>query len=338
MRVLNRSFVDPVYLSFALSLPSSVQWLKENAVGAVMPNLNADIIQRLIIPLPSLEKQKAIAHILGALDDKIELNRRTNETLEAMARALFKSWFVDFDPVRAKAAGRKPYGMDEATAGLFPTNLTNQGGKYAPSGWCSEELANVVAYLNRGVSPCYVESGGVPVINQKCIRGQRVDLSRARMHDSSKKSIAGRELQELDILINSTGVGTLGRVGQLVDLDTTVVADSHVTVVRASAQVDPWFLWMSVQGREKDIEELGEGSTGQTELSRARLGAMRFLFPPLPLQQAFSRNCAAPLIKKMASNDRESKQLAALRDTLLPRLLSGELRVPEAERLVGQAV
>ena len=99
--------VDPDFCSHFLSHPETKEWISRHAVGATMPNLNTQILSALPVLLPSLQEQKAIAHILGTLDDKIELNRKTNETIEAIAKALFKSWFVDFDPVRAKAVSRQ---------------------------------------------------------------------------------------------------------------------------------------------------------------------------------------------------------------------------------------
>ncbi|MBP9106719.1 MAG: restriction endonuclease subunit S, partial [Gemmatimonadaceae bacterium] len=130
-----RPEIDPVFLSFLLSSDEVVQWLKQHAVGAVMPNLNEGVIRQLPLKLPSLAEQNTIGGVLGALDDKIELNRRMNATLEAMARALFQSWFVDFDPVRAKLDGRPPPGLDPATAALFPASFQDSPLGPIPHGW-----------------------------------------------------------------------------------------------------------------------------------------------------------------------------------------------------------
>lgn len=128
----------------------------------------------LNISLPCVSRQRAIAHVLGALDDKIGLNRRINETLEAMAGALFKSWFVDFEPVRAKAEGRDP-GLPKPIADLFPARLIDSELGEIPEGWRVSDLRSVTVYLNRGISPAYVEDGGVLVLNQKCVREGRLD-------------------------------------------------------------------------------------------------------------------------------------------------------------------
>jgi type I restriction enzyme S subunit len=155
-----------------------------------------------------------------------------------------------------------------------------------------------------------------------------VDLSKSRRHDSAKKPIKGRVLQLYDVLVNSTGMGTLGRLAQVFHLPEEAIVDSHVTIVRAAADTDAFFLGISLTDRETEIEELGEGSTGQTELSRARLGELKIIAPPFDLQKAFGVS-VGPLLMRMAENEIESRSLATLRDTLLPKLLSGELSAAE---------
>jgi len=291
----------------------------------------------IIVRYPPLPEQRAIAHILGTLDDKIELNRRTNETLEAMARALFKSWFVDFDPVHAKKAGRKPEGMDAETAALFPDDFEDSEMGKIPRGWRVAPLTSLTSHLSRGIGPSYVEHGGVRVVNQKCVRAGVLDFSKARRHDVTRRSVDDRILLDGDILVNSTGVGTLGRVAQADILSEPTIVDSHVTIVRPREGSLLEFLGTSMTSREGEIEALGEGSTGQTELSRQRLGALCFVVPPDVLTRAFAR-LAAPSRRSRAKSRAQSETLAALRDALLPQLLSGSLRVPEAMRLVEKAL
>lgn len=297
--------------------------------GSAQPQLPIRDINRIEIPVPPLDDQDAIARNLGALDDKIELNRRMNETLETMARALFKSWFVDFDPVRAKAQGRDT-GLPKHIADLFPDSFEDSELGEIPKGWNVKPLGDLTKYLSRGIGPSYVEEGGICVLNQKCIRNRRVNFAQSRRHGSAKRSIEGREVRVLDVLINSTGVGTLGRVAQLWHLPEAAIVDSHVTIVRAASDVNPWFLGVGLLLREADIEELGEGSTGQTELSHTRLGALPCVTPPRSLQESFGKT-ASQLLLRIAENDREAVTLAQLRDTLLPKLISGELRINHPE-------
>lgn len=305
-------------------------------VGAVFDSLRCADVPNFELHIPSMPEQRAIAHILGTLDDKIDLNRRMNETLEAMARALFKSWFIDFDPVCAKAEGRDP-GLPKPLADLFPDRLVDSEMDEIPEGWNALPLRALASYISRGIGPVYIDDGGVRVLNQKCVRDRRVNFLLGRWHDPTKRSIEGRTLRVLDILVNSTGVGTLGRIGQIWDLPESAIADSHVTVIRAANDVDPWFLGVSLIVRESEVETLGEGSTGQIELNRERLGSLPCLTPPLKVQVAFGQ-VAGKLLSRVAENEKASQSLAALRDTLLPKLISGELRVESVERFCERAV
>jgi type I restriction enzyme S subunit len=336
----------------------------------VAERLNLPTIRQLPVAVPPLPEQRTIAHILGTLDDKIELNRQMNETLEAIARVLFKSWFIDFDPVRRNTDRSRnqpsprptshpsPHGRGEGDEGvvagatlppltlgegwgegsvkeldrLFPNSFVDSELGEIPKGWAVSPLRNLAGYLSRGIGPAYVNVGGICVLNQKCVRDRRVDFSKARRHDPSKKSSEGRTLRVLDILVNSTGVGTLGRIAQLWDLPESAIVDSHVTVIRAAEGIDPWFLGIALIGREADVEALGEGSTGQTELSRTRLGELTCLAPPAELQSSFG-HLVGPVLSRVSANERVAITVAALRDTLLPKLISGELRVKDGERV-----
>jgi len=155
-----KGIVDPRYASYYLGHLSVRDWIVRHAIGATMPNLNTSILSSLPFVLPPLDEQKAIAHILGTLDDKIELNQQMNQTLEAIARALFKSWFIDFDPVRAKMDGRQPAGMDPETAALFPDDFKDGGaiGKI-PAGWRSGVLKDIFENPKRTIRPEQIPVG-----------------------------------------------------------------------------------------------------------------------------------------------------------------------------------
>jgi len=148
----NPEVVSPEYLSWFFGLPAFKEYIRAIAVGATMPSINTDILSDVQVILPPLPEQRAIARILGALDDKIELNRRMNRTLEAMAQALFKSWFVDFDPVTAKAEGRAPFGMSAETAALFPAEFVDSELGAIPKVWRFGTVEEVFD-LKMGQSP-----------------------------------------------------------------------------------------------------------------------------------------------------------------------------------------
>ncbi|MBB2485039.1 restriction endonuclease subunit S [Mitsuaria sp. WAJ17] len=337
-RVLDPARLNNRYLKYYFDSGPFQQTLAAWAgSGSTRAYIGITAQRKLPIVLPPIEVQDAIAEVIGALDDRITLLRDTNTTLEAIAQALFKSWFVDFDPVRAKMAGRAPEGMDEATAALFPDCFEDSELGEVPRGWSRAALGDCTAYLNRGISPKYIEEGGVLVLNQKCIRDFAIDSAKARRHDPSQRRIDGRELRTGDVLVNSTGVGTLGRVAQVVDLEETTIVDSHVTVVRPNERLTWNFLGLALMRIQPEIEQFGEGTTGQTELSRGKLAAIRVVVPPADVLARFDA-ATVPLRMRIAASQTQAKSLATLRNTLLPRLISGQLRLPEATEAVDHAL
>ena len=328
----------PGFLYYWLCSEDGQHYLFSRVSQVGVPQIQRPLstLREASLAVPPVQEQGRIVHILGTLDDKIELNRKMNEALEAMARALFQSWFVAFDPVRAKAEGR-PTGIPADIAALFPDSFQPSELGEIPVGWQEKPLGDVASYLNRGISPKYMDNGGVLVLNQKCVRGGKIDQSKGRRHDPAKRSIDGRILRTGDILVNSTGVGTLGRVAQLLVLHEEAIVDSHVTVVRANEADVSWnYLGTCLTIRESEIEALGEGSTGQTELPRLRLAQMSILIPAAKVMKEFDRVCI-PLRRKIVENEAESRTLIALRDTLLPKLISGEVRVGQAQQAMMEA-
>ena len=327
----NRERVDPLYLMyfFKSSIGRSALLMNTSQVGTPGIATPLKSLKGIQLPLPPLTQQHVIVSVLSRLDDRITLLRETNATLEAIAQALFKSWFVDFDPVRAKMQGRAPEGMDEATAALFPDGFEASELGEVPRGWQVQTLGSVCSYLNRGLSPKYLETNGVLVLNQKCIRDFSVDYGKGRRHDPAQRKIDGREIAVGDVLVNSTGVGTLGRVAQVLQLSEPTIVDSHVTVVRAGPRLSWPYLGQFLARKQPEIEAMGEGSTGQTELSRSKLGQVPILVPLATVLGAFD-NVVLPIKQRIATNDSKAQTLSTLRDTLLPRLISGQLRLPEA--------
>jgi type I restriction enzyme S subunit len=329
-----KGLVDNTFLKYLLLSRPFQEDLEARATGTTVVGIKQSVLRKIDLAFPSFLDQKAIAHILGTLDDKIELNRKTNETLEAMAKALFKSWFVDFDPVRAKAEGR-PTGLPAEISDLFPDSFEDSELGEIPSGWQCSPLADRAIYLSRGISPAYCEEGGVLVLNQKCVRDSRISFEKARRHDTTRKQIIGREVRRFDALVNSTGVGTLGRVAMMPICQEEVVVDSHVTVVRGSNEQESFFISSTLLNRQTEIEALGEGSTGQTELSRVVLGSVPVIFPSPQLISAYF-DFAFIIQDKIEKNDQISVALASARDALLPKLISGEIRIPDAEKMLEE--
>ncbi len=330
-----REDVGSYWIKIALEEPAVRELIYGRLNTTVQATLNLKDVGQLPILMPSKDERETIAAVIGKLDNKIELNRRMSQTLEAIARAIFKSWFVDFEPVvemargQAHASVQAKYGLSVEAMATLPVSMSTNQGAPLPRGWMLRPLSEVTRYLNRGISPKYVDEGGTLVLNQKCIRNQQVSIKEGRRHDQAQRSIEGRLLQVGDILVNSTGVGTLGRVAQVMTLKEPTIVDSHVTVVRADAQkVTANYLGMALFARQSDIEALGEGSTGQTELSRARLAAMPVLVPPPELLVCFDKHTAG-LRQQIAQLADENQALEKTRDALLPQLLSGKLHVSQ---------
>ena len=230
--------------------------------GSPIPSTTRAAVYPRAIAVPPLAEQHAIVGILGALDDKLEQNRRTALALERLARATFRAWFVDFEPVKAKAAGATAFpSMPQPVFDALPTSFVDSDIGPVPDRWETSTVGNCASYLSRGIAPRYVEDVGVLVLNQKCIRDFAVDYRKARRHDNLARRIDGREIQIGDVLINSTGVGTLGRLAQVLHLPEAAVVDTHVTVVRPRSGISVSYFGQALISMQTHIESLGEAST-----------------------------------------------------------------------------
>ncbi len=350
--------LDKTYLYFLLRSKEYRHHVVSTATGSTVKHSSPTKILSFEFRKPPKDIQIDIGKKLIALEEKIELNTQTNQTLEQIAQTIFKSWFVDFDPVRAKietlAAGRSADDAELAamgvisaktldelnslkasnpeafnklaqTAALFPAAMQDSELGEIPEGWEVSDLASCTTELRRGISPKYIEEGGVLVINQKCIRNHTIDFSLARRNDSSKRKVDGREIVIGDVLVNSTGVGTLGRLAPIRFLNETTVADSHVTVVRANTtKISKSFLAGLMLRNEAYIEASGAGSTGQTELRKQVLEDIKFVKPLSAVDRLFDE-IASNFNAQIAELEKQRVTLSLTRDALLPKLLSGEL-------------
>ena len=264
--------------------------------STAVPIINKSTFSNYIVKCPDLKLQKNISSILKVLDDKIELNQQINDNLEQQAQAIFKSWFVDFEPFN----------------------------RIKPEEWKQTTLDSITNLISRGITPKYGDNSEQMVINQKCIRNHNIDLSLARTH--TPKTVNEKWLKYGDLLINSTGTGTLGRVAQVWFEPKNLTVDSHVTIVRPANQDVLYYIGLWGIMNEKYIEALHTGSTGQTELPRERLKSIELLCPDYDTLRQFN-NIIEPMTKTIAVNQEENKRLEMIRDILLPKLMSGEIKV-----------
>jgi type I restriction enzyme S subunit len=283
-----------------------------------MASLNQDILGRIALPLIHLGTQRKIAAILSAYDDLIGNNSRRIKLLEEMAQRIYREWFVEF-----RYPGHENVPLVHSVLGPIP------------AGWTVRSLSSMTQAITRGVSPKYADESDQLVINQKCIRGGALNLALARPHVSAVPPT--KMVREGDVLINSTGVGTLGRVAQVLFAPAGVTVDSHVTIVRPATDVgNADFLGLALLEREPDLAAMGVGSTGQTELGRGAIGDIKLLTPPLACQNEFS-NAVGMLRRLPISLAAATATLRVTRDLLLPRLISGDIDVTGLNIAVPEA-
>jgi type I restriction enzyme S subunit len=268
-----------------------------------MASLNQDIIKRISLPLPPRSVQVEIAKILVSYDDLIENNRRRMALLEESARLLFHEWFV-----RLRFPGHEHTSIVDGV----------------PESWERNTLAELTCFLKRGITPAYDDEAEGIVINQKCIRDGRVNLGLAR-HQS--REVRPERLMQLgDVLVNSTGEGTLGRVAQVKTLLPNCTVDTHVTIVRPKAGVARHYFGLAVMAWESRFSTMGKGATNQTELSPATIGSVEIAMPSPTLLEQFEF-FAEPLYEQVTNLVVQNERLRSARDLLLPRLMSGEIAV-----------
>ncbi|MCP9827135.1 restriction endonuclease subunit S [Synechococcus sp. L2F] len=294
------------------------------AGGSAQPILNKGDFSRLEIFLPPLAEQKAIAAVLGALDDKIELNRRMNATLETMARALFQSWFVDFDPVRAKLDGRQPIGLDPDTAALFPSSFQASLLGLIPHGWKADTLKNRASRIQYGFTQRATEKPNGPhFLRITDIGGGRLDWASVPFCQATDEELEKYRIIDGDIFIARTGAST-GESFYAVEPPQAVFASYLIRLQYPSRGIGRL---VGEFARTPDYASYVAGIIGgsaQPNASAQALAGATMAFPTEAIADAFYRT-VRPLDLMRAANDRESHALTTLRVTLLPKLLSGEM-------------
>ena len=286
--------VNPKYIKYYCQSDLYKNWIASHSTGSTRGNINAQAFGNMPITLPSRQQQDFLVDLLAQVDDKIRLNNKINDNLEQQAEALYKAWFIDYLPF----AGEKP------------------------EEWNNTIIEELTSLVSRGITPKYTEDSDQIVINQKCVRDHRIDLSLARTH--TPKKINEKWLQYGDLLINSTGEGTLGRAAQVWFKPEKMTVDSHVTIVRPKSKELMYYIGFWGLLHEREIESLHTGSTGQTELPRERIKAMELVLPDQETLAKFNA-IVQPMTETIINNQDQNNKLAALRDALLPKLMAGEI-------------
>ena len=316
--------VDPRFLYYLLLSPELNAWTYAHTTGTTVLHLNPHAIMAFRAAIPPLAEQREIASILGALDDKIELNRRMNATLEAMARALFQSWFVDFDPVRAKAEGRQPVGMDAETAALFPDSFEDSALGPIPTGWEVKAVPEIILVdpkrnLPKGSPARYLDMKNLPT------EGHLAKETVIRPLQSGAKFRNGDTL-----LARITPCLENGKTGLVDFLDEGEVGWGSTEFI----VLDPmpplpkefgYLLARSTAFREFAIQNM-TGTSGRQRVPAESFGQFFIAIPPDAVSMAFG-DVTKRLFALINRHGGEVRRLELLRDSLIPVLLSGELRI-----------
>lgn len=293
--------IEPRFLYYSLKNPAFYKGVEIVANGSAQKLIPLSKLKDLKISVPDKEAQHRIADILSVYDNLIENNQKQIKLLEEAAQRLYKEWFVDL---------------------RFPGHENTEIVDGVPEGWSKSTVSEVSAVLRRGISPKYNEKARGIVINQKCIRQTIVSYDEARTQE--KKYPAELEMMESDIVICSTGAGTLGRVGQIFEAKGNVTLDSHVTLIRANEKMGQQSLFWSLKMKQDYLMNAGKGSTNQLELSRETIGNCKILMPEQKIAEQAEKNFVA-IHNKMKECSMQIARLREARDLLLPNLMSGEV-------------
>ncbi|MEA3642031.1 MAG: restriction endonuclease subunit S [Lamprobacter sp.] len=319
---LGKNGVEPRYASFYLGHPSVREWIVRHAHGATMANLNTAILSACPFVVPPSREQQAIADILGSLDDKIELNRRMNHILEAMARAIFKAWFVDFEPIKAKVAGATSFcGMPQEIFDQLPGGLTEFDGKLVPNGWSLKATSDIADYVNGRAFTKNATGYGRMVI--------RIAELNSGPGSATKYSQVNTEPQYTafpdDILFAWSG--SLGVYRWHRD---EAIINQHIFKVIPNDRPS-WYVYYRLVEAMPFFQAIASTkATTMGHIKRGHLSDAMFVEPPGWFIDAASKQIR-PLYDLIHCNERQSITLSALRDALLPKLISGEICVSGGE-------
>lgn len=332
--VLANDEADTRFLMYALAATDISGYL----TGSTMPKLTQGNMNRIPVVAPPLKQQQAIACILGALDDKIELNRAINRTLEATAQAIFKSWFVDFGPVRAKTAGQQPPGLKPEIAALFPAAFEESELGEIPAGWRTSPIGDAVQVLGGGTpstkEPAYWEEGSHPFCTPKDMSSiaDAVLLATERhLTDAGLAKVSSGQLPIGTVLLSSRAP-----IGYLAIAETPVSINQGIIAMVCDGELPNLYVLHWTRANMDRVLANANGSTFM-EISKRNFRPITAIVPPPQALWCFMQ-VVEPMHRRVVSSLEQIQHLVDLRDSLLPKLVSGELVVAEAERIVGRAI
>jgi len=327
---VDRKVADPRFVYYYVSSPTSREKIIRDSEVTGVPKTNLAYLRTFPIVLPPLAEQKAIAHILGTLDDKIELNQQMNQTLEAIARALFKSWFIDFDPVRAKLDGRQPIGMDAETAALFPAEFEDSALGKIPKGWSVSTLEQVVSVNSLSITKSYPHQVIQYVDISSVTVGRLEETTIYVLSDAPSR--AKRLVRHGDTIWSGVRPNRKSYLFIHTPPENLVVSTGFI--VLSPQAIPPSYLYAWVTTDEfVDYLVFNADGSAYPAVRPDRFSDAQILIPLKAILDKFEQQVES-MRDKIIQNERESRVLASIRDALLPKLLSGEIRVQDAETVV----
>ena len=327
------SKADSQFIYYLFRSEEQLRYIFNSAIQTGVPHTNLGLLRKTPVTVPSLEIQKAIAGFLCALDDRITLLRETNTTLEAIAQALFKSWFVDFDPVRAKAEGLEPQAMDAPTAALFPDSFEESELGLVPKGWVTALMADI-STVGIGKTPPRKEqqwfSEDLRDVRWVSIRdmgavGVYANQTSEYLTSEAVEKFNVRRVPDNTVLMSFKM--TIGRVAITEGEMTTNEAIAHFRL-DASSPLSSEYIYLHL--RQFDFSRLSSTSSIAEAVNSKTVREIPILVPSKQVAAAFQDQIST-VFARLKKNEQQAQTLTQLRDTLLPRLISGQLRLPEAE-------
>ena len=339
----DHDIMDSKFLYYQFSSPKIQRWIVDNGIGSSVPGFNLGMLKGIELSVPPLSEQRAIARILDTLDDRIELNRKTSETLQGITKALFKSWFVNFDPVRAKAEGR-PTGLPDEISKLFSGSFEESELGEIPSGWMVESAGKHLELIKgRSYKSAELQESKTALVTLKSFQrggGYREDGLKPYIGTFKENQV----IQPGELIIALTDVtqaaDVIGRpaIVRTSESRETLVASLDVGIIRkAKHGLLPQEFVYELFRTENYISHALSYTSGTTVLHLAKglLADFQVVIPPMELIKIFT--ClSASVLERIDVSSQESRSLQKLRDALLPRLISGELRVPDAEKMLEE--
>jgi len=326
------SSVDKMYLSYQLRTKTYRNEVLASATGSTVKHTSPAKICAYRFLLPLLDEQKAIASVLGALDDKIENNRRMNETLEEMAQAIFKSWFVDFDPVHAKATGNTPAHMDAETAALFPSSFSDNG---LPAGWSFstiEEYGDVITGKTPSTKRSEYYGNEYPFVKIPNMTSVWVTETETALSEAGHLTQSKKLLQKGTVIVSC-----IASPGEVSIVSKPSHTNQQINAVVPNEDCPTSWLYCALANLRSKVIGMASGGSVTANLNKTDFSLIEIIHSSNAIMNSFDKKVCS-LFDKILSNDEENQTLAKLRDILIPKLMSGEIRVKDAEREVEAAV